>query len=1337
MTLPRLITCIGTATFAIGVAAAPPEDYPPAYAPVVAEVRQRQDLAQKALAEWKGRAAALAAEQQKAMKEMSLLAGKLDAEGDPAVVAARQRTAAAKAAIIASKDALAAAKPRAFLSLAAMAEYDRLTDALVAATKDIDAATSAEAAAIRAFVRRDQVGAKLADAWDVREVDRIAAANEAIIVQMRRDSVVRGEGSVLDVIRPRTPRPPAPADGAYEVVRVDPPADAAARAAAFERRTSPATIDELGRRFFSQMTLTLPGLEATRGHADAGRYAEAFDAYKQYFFARLLQKPQGEAANAGGDDDGDSEGHSYRANMIFPPPTPAEIDDAFAGVVRRSFPIKGGVKHLKASLGTPGQMRWVFVTAQSLQDHPDAVTLLEFCRGLGFPGGTGAALLHSYAVGGPVEHLRAWSSISDDWAMNWQRDVERSPLPIRDYHLLYVSRIEEIRGKLRHIAMMRPEFVRDLPGTTLARLLMAMNEEYLASAVRLGRSGLYNFRIMAHESMVPTSLQMQEFHAHQWALREAWRQVHNNFVYKIRRDGANFEFANDGHENTDQFLHTTYRQFRQAVGDQPSWLEPFWDREFLDLLAGNARYRLHNLRPDGWCYRLSVRNQKERYLGIDPEYRVDLLADEPEVARRLWKVFGIGKPEPEPKVRSESLAFQGYYYLRDGWNPADNFVYFQAINQPILSGREEAMGFGLYGQGFAHLLSPPITVDGRVQYLHSKLIHDPGGKAPHAAYGYPDVVKSARFLSDDRFDLVEGSFNGSYDFHRPKTEIDVFGSYGYESMLSRLQTQAQKTGKPVVTEPVNDVLHDRMLIAVRGRGTYLVTDFVTSANARSFTQHYTMFAPVRFDDMKARLALLKKEGVEPVTLDAKARTVATWNIGLPNLRLRHITDLPIDYKLSRETRRDSVLAGAADGPAALKGFPKVDRQHSDLAKAAHFGQQLAVNFSGRGEMAMVTIVSPQDKAYSPAGPAEDLRDVTPMSLGADAAGFTAKYPDGTPIGYAAAMSARPLKVVGVTATARALLVVGGEGIALDCAQIAADGKPAITPPNADFRFQVHGGAVSLGQPVHRPIQPVVIEPSQNTFIEAISVALRCPTPGVQIRYTLDGSRPTPASPLYEKQIRLTETCRLQARAFRVGVTEDVWQQDGTHATVVSDAVFRKESPLPPAAEVATEPGLKYEYFEGIWTELMVRSLTMPAAKSGTTSRLFDVSARQTDGAFGVRYDGFIEVPADGVYTFHAPREYMFPDVDCGYDLRVFVAGREWYPSDRWRNHGQWSIALQAGKHPFKVVFTDLRPRPHKVELMWGFPHPEFTWKGVAPKLELSGPGRERRAIEDGMLARKK
>ena len=132
-------------------------------------------------------------------------------------------------------------------------------------------------------------------------------------------------------------------------------------------------------------------------------------------------------------------------------------------------------------------------------------------------------------------------------------------------------------------------------------------------------------------------------------------------------------------------------------------------------------------------------------------------------------------------------------------------------------------------------------------------------------------------------------------------------------------------------------------------------------------------------------------------------------------------------------------------------------------------------------------------------------------------------------------------------------------------------------------------------------------------------------------------------------------------------------------------------------------------------------------------KLLDVSPRKTNGAFGIRYEGFLDVPADGVYTFYAPREFTFPDNDCGYDLRVFVDGKEWYPAVRWQAHGTWSVALQKGKHALQGRLVDMRLRPHKVELMWGFPHPDFTWKGVAPVLMVSGPGMVKQPLPESML----
>jgi hypothetical protein len=1240
---------------------------PPAYAPILKASNQRCEAAQRVMDDWRAKRDALAARLKALEDELTQIAA------PPPDV-----TTSALASRLKSLDAaLKKRDPASFTEVGQFAQYDQLADERAALRTALQSAEEQRIDLIRKLARRSPRGATLADAWETLNAQVIAAANEATLAQVRRDNVHREEAGVL-----RSMTPPAD-NAATEVRRLDvpPPPDAAARLEQFRQRTTADAVRALGERFFSQMTLTLPGLEPVAKLVQEGRYDAALEGYKKYFFARLQSVADGGLDSA--DEEGSRNGEATRTWTVFPPPTPHQIEQALDGLVVETVPGTKGPVRVEARLGRPGAMHWVFAA-------PGDDVQLAFCRRLGYPGATGAALLHSYAVGGPKEHLLRWSEILDDWCLNWQRDVERSTLPVRDYNLLYVCRIQGTRDKLKTIAQMRPSFVDDLPAATLARWLLAMNEEYLASAIRLGRSGLYNFRIMALNSMLPTSLRMQEFHAHQWAVREGWRQVDNNFLYKIRRDGANFEFANDGHENTDQFLSLAFEALR-AWRAQPEWLEPFWDEEFLDNFLSNARYRVHNLKPDGYCYRLSVRPQRSRYLGTEPEYKVQHLADEAEVRRRLWKVFHIGQPEEPPRINSESLAFQGYYYLRAGWEPDDYFLYFQSIGQPILSGREENTGFSLYGRSGSLLLCPAPAVDGKTQNIHHGLVLNPGGKAPYATYGRPDVVKNGRFLAGDHFDVAEGEFTGVYDQRHPRDALDVFGDYGYKISLE--------------DEPITDVRQSRQIVSVRDRETYIVTDIFHSAGPHRFTQNHTIYTPVRLDHLPQRLELLGR--TPPLTIDRMARTLTTHNIGLPNLQLRHISALPLEYELGR-----SNFGGDP------KKFTKRDRQQTEASRAAQFSQQVAVQWRGQGSQLVVTLVLPQIA----------LRDVKPIASSPETAGFTGRFADGGHLAYMASVSPRALQVGGVEATASALLLAGDRGLALDCARIGG-----LSPREPDFTFRIERGKVLVEQPIYRPIQPVVIEPQACAFTDTATVALGCATPGVEIHYTLDGARPVPQSPRYTGPFTVDRTCRLKARAFRPGVTEDVWQQDGTHATVVSAAVLRKE-PLTPASDPArTAPGLKYEYFEGIWTEVMIRSLTMPAQSTGVLDKLLDVSPRKTDGAFGIRYTGFLDVPRDGVYTFHAPREFLYPDNDCGYDLRVFVDGREWYPAVRWHGHGTWSVALQKGKHPFQVVFADLRLRPHKVELMWGFPHPDFTWKGVAPTLLISDPALPKQPVPDAWL----
>jgi fibro-slime domain-containing protein len=68
------------------------------------------------------------------------------------------------------------------------------------------------------------------------------------------------------------------------------------------------------------------------------------------------------------------------------------------------------------------------------------------------------------------------------------------------------------------------------------------------------------------------------------------------------------------------------------------------------------------------------------------------------------------------------------------------------------------------------------------------------------------------------------------------------------------------------------------------------------------------------------------------------------------------------------------------------------------------------------------------------------------------------------------------------------------------------------------------------------LPPPVAEPGQSSFVTAITVKLSVPGyPAAQIRYTLDGSEPTEASPLYQEPLGLAATTTLKAKAFQAGL----------------------------------------------------------------------------------------------------------------------------------------------------------------------------------------------------------
>jgi alpha-L-fucosidase len=139
------------------------------------------------------------------------------------------------------------------------------------------------------------------------------------------------------------------------------------------------------------------------------------------------------------------------------------------------------------------------------------------------------------------------------------------------------------------------------------------------------------------------------------------------------------------------------------------------------------------------------------------------------------------------------------------------------------------------------------------------------------------------------------------------------------------------------------------------------------------------------------------------------------------------------------------------------------------------------------------------------------------------------------------------------------------------------------------------------------------------FVDTLDVTVTSTQEGIELRYTANATNPHADSPLVSGPIRLTASAEVAARAFRAGKP----------VSPIARASFAKVIPQRAVVVDRTEPGLRYEYFEGVFEK--TTDFTTPV-KRGVV-RSFDLSPRARGSRFGFRYAGFLKVPKRGVYQF--------------------------------------------------------------------------------------------------------
>jgi hypothetical protein len=190
----------------------------------------------------------------------------------------------------------------------------------------------------------------------------------------------------------------------------------------------------------------------------------------------------------------------------------------------------------------------------------------------------------------------------------------------------------------------------------------------------------------------------------------------------------------------------------------------------------------------------------------------------------------------------------------------------------------------------------------------------------------------------------------------------------------------------------------------------------------------------------------------------------------------------------------------------------------------------------------------------------------------------------------------------------------------------------------------------------------------SLFIDTFRLELSCVDSSAIIRFTTGNREPVSSSEEYDGPIAITETTTVSAKA---------WYNGGVSRTVRFE--ITKETPAEqPVIDTNTlQPGLSVSLYDGSFDRLPDFS-TLTPSKSFASKQVTHTVA-QKESMFALVFQGFIEIPENGVYGFAVAS-------DDG--SRLSVSGNELLVNDG--IHGMTEkegfIALGKGFHSFRLEY---------------------------------------------------
>jgi hypothetical protein len=295
------------------------------------------------------------------------------------------------------------------------------------------------------------------------------------------------------------------------------------------------------------------------------------------------------------------------------------------------------------------------------------------------------------------------------------------------------------------------------------------------------------------------------------------------------------------------------------------------------------------------------------------------------------------------------------------------------------------------------------------------------------------------------------------------------------------------------------------------------------------------------------------------------------------------------------------------------------------------------------------------------------------------------------------------KDASLTATYFQYAWAGGKARARQAIEIRGDEVRELRVPPNNLNLGLYSAinkSATPDDPMRRRWPQVSPEGATWAAGKQVTVSLSLPEglsrEDVDVRYTLDGSKPTPSSKRYNGPFTVAETTTVKARCF--------WGDQGGG---VGHETYRFVAPREPDVALSTSPGLRYRYYEGKWGAVPDPQ-DLDAKKKGVTDN-FKLNVADAGDWFALWFDGYIEVPREGMYTFSTVSD----------DGSVLYIGDEMVV-DNDGPHGMIEasgrINLKAGKHRIRVGFFEARG-------------------GQGLKVMWEGPGVKEQAVSNDALSR--